>query len=47
MSYAELLRMLKTERKRVDRRITEELKVLLLRSDSRKKLEVVLRSLAS
>ena len=47
MSYAELLKVLKTERKRVDERIAEHLKAMMLRNGTKKKLEDALRDLAS
>jgi hypothetical protein len=47
MTYSELLRALKTERKRVDRKIAEHLKLMVLRNGTRKKLESALRDLAS
>ena len=45
MTYAELLRRLKIERKRVDLRITEHLKLMLLRNGTKKTLEAAIRDL--
>jgi hypothetical protein len=47
MSYSELLRVLKMERKRVDKKIAEHLKMMVLRNGTKKKLEEAIRDLTS
>jgi hypothetical protein len=45
MTYAKLLRLLKAERKRVDKKIAEHLNLMLLRNNTKKKLETGIRDL--